>query len=586
MSATDDAGASIPSADPSRSHRRGLGPWLTLYGAFAGALLACAFLAAPGVLPSIPRYASRVRSGSGMIEVRAASRNELRERTALLLGAADGSANLARRRIADRRAEWAAGPLGPLAALAPESRCAALLRARSEIGRTLVGESATATPSEGSAALERADRAVEEAVLAGRPDGLRELLGAADRAEAEWIAAEPVAAERLARWRSRERDRAEQFELGAQGIESAVTALQRDLIRQWLPEFALELEPSASATLEAAAGGGAATAPRPLAMPWALAALLGSFAGGVTGFVLERRVPRSHHPDRAARIVREARVAGASDARLHIVSAKDALGIAAAACDIAAPFLAREERVLVIDAGRGLELHTRFGCRARGGLSDCVRGELPLLGAVQSVGIHRFYLLASGAGAPGPWPDAARVVDEGLAHFARVIVAVDRMAPHACGDALRGRVLEGWWPHSASGHVSGAETLSARLGIALQAFALSPASERLLEALPETIRSMNAAVPRGESGAAHDQPRAPTPHVTALAPDPEEPALLEVARPSPDDPALRRKLREAMERRGPGVLGSDARMRERLRFLMWMRRVQSESRKSEATRIA
>jgi len=74
--------------------------------------------------------------------------------------------------------------------------------------------------------------------------------------------------------------------------------------------------------------------------------------------------------------VRDARRAWDTDLGwLHVVSGPDRGRIAHAAGILAGSFLQRGHRVLLVDAGRGLRLHERFGGDTRWGLGECLAGR-------------------------------------------------------------------------------------------------------------------------------------------------------------------------------------------------------------------
>src|SRR5262249_27261449 len=150
------------------------------------------------------------------------------------------------------------------------------------------------------------------------------------------------------------------------------------------------------------------------------------------------------------------------------------------------------------------------------------------------------YLLAHGAPARRtPWAQLGRLLDEAQPHFGRAILAIDPEAPAAIGEALAGWHLEGWWAERGRASRT-AIRLADRLGIHLSELDLLAVPEAKLEVFDERVR--------------------------ALAPmDDSRPGLVESAAfAAPDAPPAE-----------PIVLACDLHVRERLRFLLWMRRVQS-----------
>jgi len=214
-------------------------------------------------------------------------------------------------------------------------------------------------------------------------------------------------------------------------------------------------------------------------------------------------------------------------ATLHLVSGAAADGAVHAALEVAREFRLRAERVLLVDAGRRIDLHAVFERDPRWGFGEVLRGALPLLGVVQETGYPGLYLLARGAQGAEDWSRLARLLDEAAPHFSRVVLALDPACPRAAGEAWAGRLVEGWW--AGCGPLPRAAlALAERIGVAFGALALEQPRERTLEILPGLPV---AAVP--------------------LPPGPAPPA------PRPE----------------PEVVAWHLGMRERLRFLTWMRRL-------------
>ena len=579
MSATDDARADLRSADRSRTARLSSAP-LLVAGFLAGATLAVAGLLIPEALPDLPRFESRMpwpadsavpaldpgsgislqRDSAGSLALRGAEPVALR---ALAGSLARASARQSRIRTlrASARLGWqralAPEPLPPLAA---EAECAVRLRGRAEVARALSAGAAAAAaravpaPPEVRAAgeaLAAADVAIERAALTVDAVALEGALAAANRAESAWLLALSRApgsagAEAVeASWRERERADAQTLDDEAARIEAGLTPLQHELVAARVPEFALIQEhgvPDPEPALVAAAGRTLAPA-RPIAEVWALAALAGGLIGTGASLLLgprARRVPRE-----AASPVRRVRPAEVA-ARLHVLSGADERRVAAGAAKLAATFLERGERVLVMDAGRRLRLHEYLGGDPRWGVSECMAGEMPVLGTVQNLGGTGLYLLARGqvSGAER-WSRLGRLLDEARPHFGQIILALDAAAPHSAGQALRGFLLEGWWAGTGEKLPRVAEALAERMGIHFHGLELKVSLQDALEALSGF----------SVASAAPSEP----PTVTA-AQAPAEPVKSAVPEPA--------------------VLDCDLQVRERLRFLLWMKGIQAEGRRA------
>jgi hypothetical protein len=234
-------------------------------------------------------------------------------------------------------------------------------------------------------------------------------------------------------------------------------------------------------------------------------------------------------------------------ALLHLVSGATRRATEAAVTELAARFLAVGERVLVIDGARHLQVHEWFGVDERLGLVECLEGRLPLLGMVQSSGHPGLYLLAHGAPTTEErWPRLGRLFDEAWPHFGRILLVLDPGATETVGDALRGRLLRAWWSGTEAALPKSARALSQRVGIWFGRIDLGLHADLTLEGLGERVRTLRELLP--------------------VAVEDAEDLVL----PAPVVPAPVRP-REAE------VLACNLQVRERLRFLIWMRRVQAES---------
>lgn len=232
----------------------------------------------------------------------------------------------------------------------------------------------------------------------------------------------------------------------------------------------------------------------------------------------------------------------ATDAWLHVVSAATVPVLSRAVFELAAQFLAGGHRVLLVDASPRLRLHDRFGRESRWGVVECL-GGMPVLGLVQDAGRFGLYLLAHGdASRPAEWSRLESVLDEARPHFGRAVLAVDPAAPAAIGAALAGVHLEGWWPQGAREARRAAGT-GGRLAVPFSDLSL----DHLLVPRPEALeaRLWQLVAPPGDPAAAAPATGASP----AAVPDSAE-------------------------------MESDPRVRERLRFLLWMRRVEAEGARS------
>jgi hypothetical protein len=202
-----------------------------------------------------------------------------------------------------------------------------------------------------------------------------------------------------------------------------------------------------------------------------------------------------------------------------------------AALEVARDFLVRGERILLVDAGRRVALHEALVREARWGFGEVMRGAMPLLGVVQDSGLPNLYLLARGGAGAEEWAGLGRLLDDAAPHFARVVLAVDPACPHAAGEALMGRVVEGWWAGEGA-LPRGGMALAERTGIRFRGIGLSPSLNDTLEAMLEL----------------------PFAAVPCLKPVPRPAPPPAIVEPEP-------------------ILEWNAAVGERLRFLAWMRRI-------------
>ncbi|MEK7824349.1 MAG: hypothetical protein AAB290_04835 [Candidatus Eisenbacteria bacterium] len=256
---------------------------------------------------------------------------------------------------------------------------------------------------------------------------------------------------------------------------------------------------------------------------------------------------------RRARLTFEVlRLPETTGAWLHVVSGPSATAVARGALELAARFLSGGHRVLIVDGGPRLQLHDRFDREARWGVIECLTGEMPVLGLVQDVGRLGLYLLAHGVPARRThWPQLGRLMDEARPHFGRAVLALDADAPAAIGEALAGWQLEGWWAERGRA-TRPAARLADRLGIHLSDLDLVAMQDAKLEALDVRLWTLTAL--RAGVG---------TPAAPATDPAPVAPVAVPTV---------------------ATTLDCDLRVRERLRFLLWMRHIQTEGQRPDPVR--
>src|SRR5262245_19759653 len=249
----------------------------------------------------------------------------------------------------------------------------------------------------------------------------------------------------------------------------------------------------------------------------------------------------------------------ATGAWLHVVSGPTVPALSRAVFELAARFLARGERVLLLDAAPRLRLHERFDREARWGVLDSLAQPLPVLGLVQDAGRLGLYLLAHGNSAePADWSRLPRVLDEARPHFARALLALDPDAPAVIGHALAGIHLEAWWPLGAR-EARRSAGIGGRLGIQFSDLDLDSMLTPRLETLDARVWALAAPPPPVEE------------------PAPAEPAVAATGAAAETSPA---------PAGGPVVLDAEPEVRERLRFLLWSRRSGSQSEKEVETSTA
>lgn len=232
---------------------------------------------------------------------------------------------------------------------------------------------------------------------------------------------------------------------------------------------------------------------------------------------------------------------------LHLVAGGARDRVARAVCELVAHGLARDERVVVVDTTRAFRLHRPLGLSARLGFVECMAQGQPALGLLQSGGFTGLFLLARGRTAKlADWLPIDRVLEELRPHFDRVILAFDPQTPAVVGSLLAGRLMHGWWAGPGSAGNRAAVRASNRLAIALSRIELAAIPKASLEAIEARL-----------VGFARPEPAPPPP--VPIAPGPPLRFLV-----SP-----------------PAVLDCDLQIRQKLRFLAWMRRMRTEHDRAE-----
>ena len=516
-------------------------------------------------------------------------------------------------RRAETRARWRSelAP-GGMAKLPPAGQCAALLRGRlllvALVDPLVSPEAPPETP--GSTAprerLVRDEAEVVRLALAARPDSLASALTVCASVEGEWLralAAEPASdpcAGIQAAWRWHERSRAPALDQAERALEARLSKSQNDAVLTAAFAQALWLErlaPDPAAALFAHGAWGPAPRAFPIARIWIALVTTGALAGAVLALVLcapwwwRRSRPRAVHvergvpaalslharDERSAPLSRDPRRAWDAELGwLHVVGGPDPARIAHAVATLAGGFVERGYRVLLVDAGRRLRLHERFGGDTRWGLGECLAGEVPLLGAVQAAGRAGFFFLAHGAPRhAGPWDELSGLLEETRGHFDRVILALDPKVPRAAALPLGGRVLEAWWAEPGPRLPRSAVALSERLGIPFSCFDLNWLMEATLEAGPAAPVQVPGPPPEWEVAAERPVCLADAVALAPADPGPGEESVEPVETVSSSDEVV-----EALAGSGGDavVLGCDPQVRERLRFMVWMRRVRAERR--------
>ena len=250
-------------------------------------------------------------------------------------------------------------------------------------------------------------------------------------------------------------------------------------------------------------------------------------------------------PRRPAMVLAPPEEMVSSPAWLQIMSGPDPEHLRRGLFEAANALIEHGERVLIVDGARRLRFHDAIRGEPGPGLLECMSGALPIHEAIQGGAEERLCFLPRGNPmSPEAWPQLGRLLLEARPQFDRVVLALDFAAPHDVGPALEGLGAIGWWCPDGSASIL-ASALAERIGIPMQNMRL-PLPQ---DVLPEVEVQRPALV---ESG---------------LAP---RPATASVPYPVLGELDVRPRIE-------PPVVDCDLQVRERLRFLVWMRSVQAES---------
>ena len=241
---------------------------------------------------------------------------------------------------------------------------------------------------------------------------------------------------------------------------------------------------------------------------------------------------------RADRARAPAAEVGADGAWLQVVSGPDPAQLTRGLLELSAVLLERGRRVLMVDGARRLRFHATLGHEGEPGLLECLAGELPVMEAIRGGAADALCFLPRGDPMRvEAWPRLGRLLAAARPHFDQIVLALDFAAPREVGPALAGLGARGWWcPGDRAWLLS--DALGERIGIPLRTLSLE---------MPEAlVREIHLARAGGAFGRAHP----------------------------PAEAGERGPASAATE---PAVVECDLQVRERLRFLLWMRRVQAES---------
>jgi len=447
-----------------------------------------------------------------------------------------------------RRASWAASLLrGPSATLTPAGECAARLRGWATAWRAVAAPPGPPASPQGGTATEPVPARSRETPPPGENDVVRLALAAdapglenALQREARVARSQlftkvgslPAGQREVATdaWRRAWGRRAAELDTLAEALTARKPRIERELIARMAPAYALDAEPripDPGVTLLLAASGSQPATARPVAASWILFAALGSALGLVLAWPLARTSIRGRRA-RNDELTRRSRNAGPAfvaippaasvgiEPRLQIVSGPNPRRVAHAARELAARSVAGGERVLVMDGGRDLRLHDSFGAQPHLGFQECMREELPLLGVLQSSGLPGLYVVAHGAPSRlGSWMPLGGLLDQARPHFSRVVLALEANLPRQAGEALAGRLMDGWWA-GPDVRARAARRFSTRVGNALQRFEPATAENATLEAMVEGF----ARRAHGEAASAPAPTVAPAPEIAVASASP------------------------------------------------------------------
>jgi hypothetical protein len=435
-----------------------------------------------------------------------------------------------------RRDAWCEALVGgPAATLTRAGDCAARLRGWAEAWRAVAAGPVPGAESAdhgrapaGRAHPFRVDNEVAQRALALDPPGLTGALEREARIARAALLARigslPSGQREVAigSWRRASGRRAAELDTMAGALR--MPRIERDLIASAAAVHALDAEPripDPGVILVLAASGAEPAAARPLVATWVLFAAAGAalallLTAPLAGSVLRKRRARYEEAMRRYQDLGNTfaalpppAVAGI-EARLQIVSGSHPRRVARVVRELTARFVAAGERVLVVDGGRHLRLHDGFGANSKLGFQECMREELPLLGVLQSGGLPGLHVLAHGSPSRlRSWLPLRRLLDQARPYFSRVVLALDSHVPRQTGEALAGRLTDGWWAGSDARKSRDARRLSTRVGIALQTIEAQAAEHATVADLVEELRR----------GARRDASPAPA---TAEAPMPAE----------------------------------------------------------------
>lgn len=276
-------------------------------------------------------------------------------------------------------------------------------------------------------------------------------------------------------------------------------------------------------------------------LPWLAALAVGALAGGavaarVAAFALERIAASriTPTPDRL------------DTPALQLVAGAARPAVADAVVALASEALRRGERVLVIEGKPGLAFHRELGGAPRRGLVECLSQSAPVSGLVQETSRAGLGLLSFGLEECAPdWSRLGRVLGAARPQFDRLILAFANEGPAGLRRSLDGAAVDARW---AGGPATEPlrRAFEERTGILLVPSELRVPIEMLPEPLPAPVVSVDRLgqeVVRDGGGVAPEAPQ-------------------------------------------PVVLDCDLRVRERLRFLLWTRRVREELRSGSAVEVS